>query len=51
MMSTYEGLYDFKLTEQDEERAVHLHEQNINIDLLFQGPLSPNAIPESVSKK
>jgi membrane dipeptidase len=51
MMSTYEGLYDFKLTEQDEERAIHLHEQNVNIDLLFQGPLSPNAIPESMSEK
>lgn len=50
-MSTYEGWYDFKLTEQEEERAVHLHEQNINIDLLFQGPLSPSAIPDSVSDK
>ncbi|WP_256717517.1 hypothetical protein [Paenibacillus odorifer] len=44
-MSTYEGLYDFKLTEQEEERAKRLHEQNIIIDLLFQGPLSPSAIP------
>lgn len=50
-MSTYEGWYDFKLTEQEEERAIRLHEQNINIDLLFQGPLSPSAIPESVSDK
>lgn len=50
-MSTYEGWYDFKLTEQEEERAVRLHEQNINIDLLFQGPLSPSAIPDSVSDK
>jgi membrane dipeptidase len=51
MMNIYEGLYDFRLTEQEEERAVRLHEQNINIDLLFQGPLSPTAIPESVSEK
>lgn len=50
-MSTYEGWYDFKLTEQEEERAVRLHEQNINIDLLFQGPLSPSAISDSVSDK
>lgn len=50
-MSIYEGLYDFKLSKQEEERAVRLHEQNINIDLLFQGPLSPSAIPASVSDR
>ena len=38
MMSTYEGLYDFKLTEQDEERAVHLHEQNIILICYFKVP-------------
>lgn len=46
----HEGLYDFGLTPEQEERAQWLHNRNINIDLLFQGPLSPGAIPEYVSK-
>lgn len=46
-----EGLYPFGLTQAQEERAKQLHDRNINIDLLFQGPLSPNAIPETVSDK
>ncbi|MRN55849.1 dipeptidase [Paenibacillus monticola] len=50
-MSLEEGLYDFNLTLAEEERAVRLHDTNINIDLLFQGPLSPTAIPDSVSAK
>lgn len=50
-MSLQAGLYDFKLTEEQELRAQRLHEQNINIDLLFQGPLSPSAIPAAVSER
>lgn len=50
-MSLQAGLYDFHLTLAEEERAVRLHDTNINIDLLFQGPLSPTAIPDSVSAK
>ncbi|ULO08701.1 membrane dipeptidase [Paenibacillus sp. 19GGS1-52] len=50
-MSVQAGLYDFNLTLAEEERAVRLHDTNINIDLLFQGPLSPTAIPDSVSAK
>lgn len=46
-----EGWYDFGLSAAQEERAKRLHEENINVDLLFQGPLSPSAIPESVSLK
>ncbi len=50
-MSLQAGLYDFNLTVAEEERAARLHDTNINIDLLFQGPLSPTAIPDSVSAK
>lgn len=50
-MSLQTGLYDFNLTLAEEERAARLHDTNINIDLLFQGPLSPTAIPDSVSAK
>ncbi|WP_238323005.1 dipeptidase [Gorillibacterium massiliense] len=39
------------MTSEQEERAKRLHEENINIDLLFQGPLSPTAIPDSVSER
>ncbi|MNO44496.1 Membrane dipeptidase [compost metagenome] len=44
------GMYNFNLTDEQEERAKRLHAQNINIDLLFQGPLSPSAIPAEVSQ-
>lgn len=50
-MDEPEGLYDFKLSVEQEERARRLHDENINIDLLFQGPLSPSVIPEDVSRK
>ncbi|CAH1196932.1 hypothetical protein PAECIP111892_02374 [Paenibacillus auburnensis] len=49
-MSLQPGMYDFNLSEEQEQRARRLHEQNINIDLLFQGPLSPSAIPAVVSE-
>ncbi|ASA23721.1 membrane dipeptidase [Paenibacillus donghaensis] len=51
MKSGQEGFYDFKLTMEEESRASKLHEENINIDLLFQGPLSPLAIPAAVSDR
>ncbi|MBP3965327.1 dipeptidase [Paenibacillus lignilyticus] len=44
-----EGVYPFPLSGEEEERAKQLHEQIIIIDLLFQGPLSPKAIPAHVS--
>jgi membrane dipeptidase len=43
-------MYNFNLSDEQEQRAQRLHEQNINIDLLFQGPLSPSAIPTAVSE-
>ncbi|MBP3039067.1 membrane dipeptidase [Bacillaceae bacterium Marseille-Q3522] len=46
-----EGLYNFALTDEEEERARRLHEESIVIDLLFQGPLSPEAIPVEISDK
>ncbi|SET69764.1 dipeptidase [Paenibacillus sp. NFR01] len=46
-----EGLYPFGLSEAQEARALRLHEKNINIDLLFQGPLSPSAIPAEISER
>ncbi|WP_150266610.1 dipeptidase [Paenibacillus tepidiphilus] len=50
-MNEQDGWYDFKLTVEQERRAQRLHEENINIDLLFQGPLSPRAIPVEVSDR
>ncbi|NQX63931.1 dipeptidase [Paenibacillus qinlingensis] len=50
-MNSIEGLYPFNLTPEQEERARKLHESSIIIDLLFQGPLSPKAIPEAVSER
>ncbi|MBS7532011.1 membrane dipeptidase [Hazenella sp. IB182353] len=41
--------FDFGLDKQAEERAKMLHENSTIIDLLFQGPLSPRAIPDEVS--
>ncbi|MDR6554209.1 membrane dipeptidase [Paenibacillus qinlingensis] len=49
-MNSTEGLYPFNLTPEEEERARELHESSIIIDLLFQGPLSPKAIPEAISE-
>ncbi|HEU5138863.1 MAG TPA: membrane dipeptidase [Bacillales bacterium] len=51
MTTMQQGLYDFSLTDEEEERAANLHENSIIIDMLFQGPLSPNAIPEEVSAR
>lgn len=50
-MSIQEDRFDFGLSAVQEERAKRLQDENINIDLLFQGPLSPSVIPESVSLK
>lgn len=43
--------YDFGLSAEQEQRAKELHDNSIVIDLLFQGPLSPQAIPAEVSDK
>jgi membrane dipeptidase len=51
MMNDNEGLFNFNLTDEEEKRAKTLHEKNIIIDLLFQGPLSPRAIPQGVASK
>ncbi|RLQ92396.1 dipeptidase [Falsibacillus albus] len=51
MINKTVGLYDFQLTEQEEERAQRLHDDSIIIDLLFQGPLSPAAIPVDISER
>ncbi|MEI5906876.1 membrane dipeptidase [Bacillus spongiae] len=51
MNESYEGLYPFDLTQEQEERARKIHEESIVIDMLFQGPLSPNAIPDSIADK
>lgn len=45
-----DGLYPFHLTSEQEDRASRLHENSIIIDLLFQGPLSPQAIPAHISE-
>ena len=51
-MNQTEGvLFDFGLTQDEEARAQVLHDQSIIIDLLFQGPLSPSAIPDEISAK
>ncbi|MDP5275401.1 dipeptidase [Chengkuizengella axinellae] len=49
MINSTEGLFDFGLNEQQERRAIELHENSIVIDMLFQGPLSPKAIPDQIS--
>lgn len=43
--------YDFHLSSSQEARAERLHKEAIIIDLLFQGPLSPAAIPEALSEE
>jgi membrane dipeptidase len=49
MINCQQGLFKFDLTNEEEERALLLHENSIIIDMLFQGPLSPSAIPEEIS--
>jgi membrane dipeptidase len=36
------GVFDFGLTEEQEARAARLHRESVIIDLLFQGPCSPD---------
>jgi membrane dipeptidase len=50
-VTTRESSYDFGLSPEQEERAQVLHDQAIVIDMLFQGPLSPQAIPDAVSEQ
>lgn len=44
-------LYDFKLSEKQEQRAKELHANSIVIDMLYQGPVSPTNIPKHVRDK
>lgn len=44
-------LFDFSLTKEQEKRAKTIHEESIIIDMLFQGPLSPNAISDKVAER
>ena len=37
------------LSERDETRARRIHDESIVIDLLFQGPLSPQVIPDALA--
>lgn len=48
---TEDPVYDFGLAPEQEERAQHLHQESIIIDMLFQGPLSPAAIPPSIEER
>lgn len=41
----------FELSREEEQRAQRLHGESIVIDMLFQGPLSPSAIPDDVSRR
>lgn len=50
-METERFGYDFHLSAEEEARAKRLHNDSIIIDMLFQGPLSPGAIPDSISEK
>ncbi|QFF97631.1 hypothetical protein PB01_01740 [Psychrobacillus glaciei] len=50
MINFQKGLFDFRLTKEQEERAKNLHNASIIIDLLFQGPLSPLAISDEISE-
>lgn len=43
--------YNFGLSPEDEARAQRLHDDNIVIDLLFQGPLSPTIISDETSER
>ena len=43
--------YDFGLTEQQQQHAKKLHEENIVIDMLFQGPIGTYALPEELEEE
>lgn len=40
--------YDFGLTEEQQLHAQKLHDENIVIDMLFQGPIGTYALPEAL---
>lgn len=44
-------LYDFNLTDEQEKEARRIHDESIVIDMLFQGPLSPYAVPKDVENQ
>jgi membrane dipeptidase len=43
--------YDFGLTEEQQNHAKKLHEENIVIDMLFQGPIGTYALPEGMEEE
>ncbi|MDR1599505.1 MAG: dipeptidase [Oscillospiraceae bacterium] len=45
------GLYDYRLTPSQEERAERLHDESIIIDMLFQGPLSPYSLDDAFTRE
>lgn len=43
--------YDFGLTEEQKQHAKKLHEENIVIDMLFQGPIGTYTLGENLEKE
>jgi membrane dipeptidase len=43
------GTFDFGLTNEQETRASRLHQESLIIDLLYQGPIGPDAYPEELA--
>ena len=46
-----EPLYDFHLTQEQEDRAKALHESSIILDMLFQGPVGTYSLPEGAEEE
>lgn len=46
-----EALYEFGLSEAQEERAKKLHEESIILDMLFQGPIGTYSLPEAAEEE
>jgi len=43
--------YDFGLTNRQQDHAKRLHEGNIVVDMLFQGPIGTYALPEELEEE
>lgn len=43
--------YDFGLTEQQQAHAKKLHDENIVVDMLFQGPIGTYSLPEELEEE